>query len=169
MAQKEKHDSFCFRKEMAQLLLLCTSQLELSKKQSDVDILTLSQVFQDLIKICAQLNDENETSNKLNALHESLRDSVNNGVMAFQFYDRLMQQLDHIHHNIDNLIEIVQERESLDNEEKWSAIRADLRDCYSMSSERKVFEAIMSGKTKQQALDINLKAEEQANDDIELF
>ena len=170
MDQKEQQDLFCFRQEAARLLLLCTTQLELSTKQSDTEILTLSDVFQSLAKICAELESEKSHSSKLDDLHQQIQHSVNNGVMAFQFYDRLSQQLEHIQQGMDQLSYLIQDSENLADEEKWLELRAHLKTCYSMESEHQIYKAIMDGKTKQQALEIHQQLEQQNDDDdIELF
>ncbi|MDE3272751.1 hypothetical protein [Pseudoalteromonas sp. G4] len=170
MDQKEQQNLFCFREEAARLLLLCNTQLALSVTQSDGDILSLSTVFQDLAAICNQLENEKSTSSKLDDLHQQIQHSVNNGVMAFQFYDRLTQQLSHIQQTMDQLSHLIQDSENLADEDKWHALRTHLKNSYSMESEHQIYDAIMEGKTKQQALEIYHHIEQQqGDDDIELF
>lgn len=169
MDQKEQLDLFCFRQEAAKLLLLCTTQLDLSIKQSDNDILMLSQVFQELAKICAQLENNEAHSTTLNALHQQIQQNVNNGVIAFQFYDRLTQQLAHIEQGMAELSQLIQDSENLADEDKWLSLRNHLKECYSMESEHQIYQAIMEGKTKEQALDIYQQTKQSINDDVELF
>jgi hypothetical protein len=90
--------------------------------------------------------------------------------MAFQFYDRLTQQLSHIQQTMDQLSHLIQDSENLADEDKWLALRTHLKNSYSMESEHQIYDAIMEGKTKQQALEIYHRLEQQqGDDDIELF
>ncbi len=167
---QQQQDLFCFRSEASRLLLLCNTQLTLSLNQSDQDILELSQVFQNLANICSKLENEKSTSSKLDELHQQIQHSVNNGVMAFQFYDRLTQQLSHIQQTMDQLSHLIQDNDNLADEDKWQGLRTQLKNSYSMESEHQIFQAIMDGKTKQQALELHRQLEQQQDDDnVELF
>lgn len=165
-----QQDLFCFRNEASRLLLLCNTQLTLSINQSDQDILELSRVFQNLAEICSKLEHEQTTSSKLNDLHQQIQHSVNDGVIAFQFYDRLTQQLSHIQQTMEQLSYLIQDHENLADENKWQALRTQLKNNYSMESEHQIFQAIMNGKSKQQALELHHQlAQQQNDDDVELF
>ena len=90
--------------------------------------------------------------------------------MAFQFYDRLTQQLSHIQQTMDQLSHLIQDNDNLADEDKWQGLRTQLKNSYSMESEHQIFQAIMDGKTKQQALELHRQLEQQQDDDdVELF
>lgn len=170
MDQKEQQNLFYFREEAARLLLLCNTQLALSVIQSDEDILSLSSVFQELAEICDQLEGDHNASDALNKLHQQIQYSVKNGIIAFQFYDRLTQQLSHIQQTMDQLSHLIKDTEILADDDKWHTLRNHLKNSYSMESEHLIYDAIMEGKTKQQALEIYHQLEQQQGDnDIELF
>ncbi len=168
MDQKEQQNLFCFRKETSRLLLLCNTQLTLSVSEGDDNILSLSSVFQELAEICSQLENEKSNSPKLDDLHQKIQQSIKNGVMAFQFYDRLTQQISHIQKTMDQLSHLIKESENLVDESEWLSLRTHLKNSYSMESEHQIFDAIMEGKSKQQALEVYHKLK-QFDDDIELF
>jgi protein subunit release factor A len=90
--------------------------------------------------------------------------------MAFQFYDRLTQQLSHIQQTMDQLSLLIQDSDNLADEDRWLSLRTQLKNSYSMASEHQIYDAIMEGKTKQQALEMYQQLEKQQDDDdIELF
>lgn len=98
-------------------------------------------------------------------------------VMAFQFYDRLSQRLEHVCTAISNLTTLVSDEEAIYQPEAWISLQKTIRAQYTMEQEKLVFDAILSGKSIHEALaqagKINLnpeKKEHSAQDGgIELF
>lgn len=175
MNKNELAKLFCFREESARLLLLCMTQLKLSTKQSDDEVLSLTHVFQNLAAICAQLERLDASNNSeqkalFTELHEQIQDNVNQGIMSFQFYDRLSQQLDHLGESLDQLSQLIQDSETLADESKWVELRDYIFTKYTMESEQILFHAIMSGKSADAALAAYFESKTQTpDDDIELF
>lgn len=165
-------DNFCFRQESGRLMKLCMAQMLLSLQQSDEEVEKLTSSFQELANICPELeiiiSQLNLTDNsKIEALHEKMRLQVNQSIVAFQFYDRLSQQLNHVIKNIELLNQLTQDNTNLDDESKWLELRAHVLKSYSMESEHLIFQAIMAGKEVSQA--IQLQQASSQHDDIELF
>jgi hypothetical protein len=98
---------------------------------------------------------------------------VHHAIIAFQFYDKLVQRLDHVCHSLSELSEVVRNTERIYNPQEWSALQERIRSKYTMAEERSMFDAVMAGATVQDALK-NYMAErmqkvEESSGEIELF
>lgn len=98
---------------------------------------------------------------------------VHHAIIAFQFYDKLVQRLDHVCHSLSELSAVVSSTERIYNPQEWSALQERIRSKYTMAEERGMFDAVMAGATVQDALK-NYMAErmqkvEESSGEIELF
>lgn len=73
-------------------------------------------------------------------------------VMAFQFYDRMSQRLDHVCTAISNLTTLVADEQAIYQPEAWISLQKTIRAQYTMEQEKMVFDAILSGKSIHEAL-----------------
>jgi hypothetical protein len=98
---------------------------------------------------------------------------VHHAIIAFQFYDKLVQRLDHVCHSLSELSAVVSSTERIYNPQEWSALQERIRSKYTMAEERGMFDAVMAGATVHDALK-NYMAErmqkvEESSGEIELF
>jgi hypothetical protein len=97
-------------------------------------------------------------------------EQMQKAIMAFQFYDRMAQRLDHVTHTIDALAELIANTKRLYNPDEWVAIQDKIRSKYTIESERVMFDAILNGASVQEALELSRQqAAPSGGDDIELF
>jgi hypothetical protein len=95
---------------------------------------------------------------------------VHQSIIAFQFYDRLVQRLSHVSHGLEWLAEVVSDEERATTPEQWLHLQEKIRARYSMPEEVEMFEAVLlHGKTVQQALADFMEKMRNKGDDIELF
>ena len=95
---------------------------------------------------------------------------VTQSIVAFQFYDKLSQRLDHVGHALAKLSDLVADRSRLFNPEEWKALQQAIRSRYSTAEEVAMFEAVLAGATVQEALQAFVaNRREHASNDIELF
>lgn len=98
---------------------------------------------------------------------------VHHAIIAFQFYDKLVQRLDHVCHSLGELSELVSNNGRLFNPQEWSALQERIRSKYTMTEERGMFDAVMAGATVQEALKQYMTARmhevEESGGEIELF
>ncbi|MBL3617099.1 MAG: hypothetical protein JMN26_05145, partial [gamma proteobacterium endosymbiont of Lamellibrachia anaximandri] len=91
-------------------------------------------------------------------------------IMAFQFYDKLSQRLSHVNHALEALGELVGDQGRLYNPSEWTGLQGKIRSRYSMREEQEMFDALLSGATIEEALQMGIAAMHEAeDDDIELF
>lgn len=98
---------------------------------------------------------------------------VRQAIIAFQFYDKLVQRLDHVCHSMSALSELVGDRGRLFNPQEWANLQSLISSKYTMTEERAMFDAVMNGMSVQEALDHYMASRmaevEKGGGDVELF
>jgi predicted methyltransferase MtxX (methanogen marker protein 4) len=98
---------------------------------------------------------------------------VHHAIIAFQFYDKLVQRLDHVCHSLSGLSGLVSDTGRLYNPAEWSALQELIRSKYTMTEERGMFDAVMAGATVDEALKhymtTRMQQVEDSGGEIELF
>ena len=171
-----KSDNWCFRSETARLLALNVAQIHTGLSEGDSSINTLSNSFQQLANFCDQIQQIENTSpekqlENVKQIASSMSGQVNNAIVAFQFYDRLCQRLDHVQGNLHMLSDLITDERHIENVGGWQALRDKIKTSYTMETEHEMHEAVMKGATIEEALEIFKQAlnEKSDEDDIELF
>ena len=181
MANEEEiiHDEmWCFRSETAKLLGLSITQIHTSLTDGDNSVGTLTRSFEQLADFCSMvLQLSNDTDNvqqnreAINELAQNMSATVYDAIVAFQFYDRLSQRMDHVSGSLEQLSHLIKDDENLNDPIGWKNLRDHIRSSYSMDAEHVMYKAIMDGASIEEALVLyNEKLNESAaSDDIELF
>ncbi|HIF50367.1 MAG TPA: hypothetical protein EYQ42_02335 [Thiotrichaceae bacterium] len=84
---------------------------------------------------------------------DSLNEQVHNAIIAFQFYDRLIQKLTHVNDSMDNMSNLIIDKSRLVNPIEWTALQNKIRSSYTMESERMMFDALMRGASVEEAME----------------
>jgi len=174
-------------RETINMLTLAVSQVECTMTDGEKSITELTQSF---TYIASQLKDvinnhdntpptEEQDPTKLKSMKLSAVDihqQIMNAIVAFQFYDRLSQRLDHVKRDLGWLSELVSDSSQLYNPSAWSKLQEDIMSNYSMEEERIMFQHIMNGASVEEALEIyqhhfiNKKDDtDDTTDEVELF
>ena len=163
-------------RETAKLLNLSAGQVEAMLNTADVSVNTLTESFTSIVEhmqiIYNHLLEFEETPNREEALKCCVEtsDRIQDSIVAFQFYDRLQQCLHHVTSNLKGLSSLVETPERLYNPFELHKFQMEIRSRYTMESEKIMFDAILQGKSIEEALAIKeAKEAEQIDDDIELF
>lgn len=90
-------------------------------------------------------------------------------IVAFQFYDKLVQRLSHVNHSLAALSNLVGDNSRLFNPGEWLVLQEKIRSRYTMAEEVEMFEAVLAGMPAQEALDKFMTPMNSRADDIELF
>lgn len=170
-------------RETVLMLELAAGQVEAAMRDSNTSVGVLTDTFTSLA----------DTLGVVDAALDTLPDSVGNGlvkseiregtrvigekvhqaIIAFQFYDKLVQRLDHVCTSLAGLSKVVSDRSRLYNPNEWLGLQNKIRDKYTMEEERAMFDAVLGGMTVQEALDHYMQARmqqvEESGGDIELF
>ncbi len=164
-------------RETSKLLNLSAGQVEDMLITADVSVDTLTDSFTSMVEhmqtIYNHLQDLDDSPSREEALKSCTETSarIQDSIIAFQFYDRLQQCLHHVTSNLKGLSSLVESPERLYNPFEWHKFQMEIRSRYTMESEKIMFDAVLQGKTIEEALVIKeaAEAEQTDDDDIELF
>jgi len=174
-------------KETILMLNLAISQIDQSMNEGNSSVTTLSGAFTGIATMLSdiqltidQLTNKDASVEELQLsiqdLTSSAFDKVQSAIIAFQFYDKLTQRLDHVSGSLGDLTSIISDPELLYSPVEWRGLQESIRSKYTMAEERNMFDKVISGTPIEQALaefreEILVKEEsnEEDEDDIELF
>jgi len=193
MAQ-QKTDYVLGSKEVQQTILvlnLSIAQIDLSITEGDNSVNTLidsftfmSQHIQQIQEVGGKLVDMIDSSievdehkNLLLSEAGELSAKMQQAIIAFQFYDKLSQRLEHVSHGLTGLAEIVSHEMKVKNESEWEAFKSSVRKGTTMREEEELFELIFDQHVPtEEAIDImkqrmrdRMHQEENVEEEIEFF
>ncbi len=171
-----------FHKNVAELTRLAAAQIRVTVTESGESVDDLSRSFRDIvsqdrsiranIEQLPDIPEINEIKEQISLLSSQIGMNVQNAVVAFQFYDRLCQRLDHTSECLRNLSEIEDNEESSSAEEV-TKLRDRVYNHFTMEEERQLFDAVLTSKDFEHAIAEYTLARAQSleddDDDIELF
>jgi hypothetical protein len=173
-------------KETITMLCLAVAQIETTLTDGTQSVGKLTDAFISIvdrisdISDCAQrIEDDHHKAEKDYIIETSafIKSQVQESVIAFQFYDRISQRLDHVTGSINHLRDLIGNPNQIYNPTSWKALQDEIRNSYTMEAERIMFEHIMQGASVTEALEIyhhhfaleKSQKEEDSDDEIELF
>jgi hypothetical protein len=165
-------------RETILMLGLAISQIEMAMKDSgeSVDMLANSfttmfaqvQVIADVARTLQDAEARQSIETHCGVVGAKMQEAI----VAFQFYDRLVQRLSHVCHSVDALADLIADSARLYNPHEWFGMQQKIRSKYTMEEEKLMFDAIMEGKTVKAALALYLERKAQAasaGTEVELF
>lgn len=182
-------------RETINMITLAVAQIEGSMKDGEKSVAELTESFTYIASKLGNLansgktlqntatqdqqeqQEQQETIDNIRDESQDIHNKVSNAIVAFQFYDRLSQRLDHVKRDLMSLSNVINSPEQLYNPLAWNKLQQDIASNYTMEAERIMFEHIMKGATIEQALDIykhhfsenNELNDDNSGDEIELF
>ncbi len=169
-------------KETVLMLRLAAAQIDFSLHEgnSSVDALTdsftgmaesMQAIQQSAQQIFRKYSIEDQLSQDMMQHCDAVSSKVQQAIIAFQFYDKLVQRLDHVVDSLSRLGELVGDASRLYSPNEWRGLQERIRSRYTMGEERELFDALMNGEDIQTVLDRMREWAQNtsADDDIELF
>ena len=163
-------------RETSKLLILSAVQVEDMLSEADMSVNTLTDSFTSIVEHMQDINDHllalepSAIRDKALASCAETTDKIQSSIIAFQFYDRMQQCLQHVTSNLKGLSELVENPDRLYNPVEWQQFQNQIRARYTMESEKLMFDAILQGKSIDEALAIkNSHNQQDQSDNIELF
>jgi hypothetical protein len=178
MAQSDSHQpdlDWSQVRETVKLLTVSVTQVEANMHAGDDSVTTLTESFTGIVEHMEAIKELLETlepsDTKAAALtHCQLTsDKIQTSIIAFQFYDRLQQSLSHVAGSLKGLTSIVESPERLYNPLEWKNFQDEIRGRYTMESEKAMFDAILQGKSIDEAMRLAAISDKDEADDVELF
>lgn len=169
--------------ETVRMLRLAAGQVEAAVQDSNASVAVLTDSFTSLAgtleaveAALASLPAQARAAVANADVDASTRDMacrVQQSIMAFQFYDRLVQRLTHVCQSLASLSELVGDVSRIDQPGEWLTLQATVHAMCTMSEERDMFDAVMGGASVAEALASHqagaAEATGSAGGDIELF
>lgn len=167
-------------RETVRMLHLAVAQIDMSLRDGDDSIQTLSKSFTSMIESVNEISlifknfvfdGESQRSSKIiNSEIGKISLKVEESIVAFQFYDKLSQRLSHVSHALAALADLVGDQRRLFNPSEWTELQGKIRARYSMREEQEMFDLLLHGGSIEEALEKGKVVIHDALDgDIELF
>lgn len=165
-------------RETVLLLNVAIAQIENALRSGDESVTALADSFTSMVGNVEQIAAATENlpvnseSTTIQINCKAVSEKMHAAIMAFQFYDKLTQRLTHLCNSLDSLNSLVSSPEKLYNPYEWRGLQQSIKSKYTVDSDRAMFEAILSGKSIKETLQIVKQIEAQhasKKDDIELF
>ncbi len=160
-------------RETVKLLTVSITQVESNMHAGDESVTTLTESFTGIVEhmneINILLNSLDPSKNRDAALEHCLQtsDKIQKSIVAFQFYDRLQQSLNHVASSLKGLTTLVESPERLYNPIEWKKFQNEIRNRYTIESDKIMFDAVLQGKSIEEAIELATKPNDE--DEIELF
>ena len=170
-------------RETVLMLELAAGQVDAAMRDSNSSVDTLMDTFTSMADTLGMIDAALDTlpdtigngvvKSEIQGGARQVSQKVNQAIIAFQFYDKLVQRLDHVCQSLSDLSNLVGNTARLYNPQEWSALQERIRSKYTMAEERAMFEAVMAGAPVQEALKAYMATRMQEVEDsgggIELF
>ncbi|MCF7964820.1 MAG: hypothetical protein K9L79_04680 [Methylobacter tundripaludum] len=162
-------------RETSKMLILSAIQVEDMLNESDVSVNTLTESFTSIVEHMQCINEHLLALDPCKVREDALAccaettGKIQASIIAFQFYDRMQQCLQHVTLNLKGLSELVEDPDRLYNPTEWRQFQHEIRSRYTMESEKLMFDAIVHGKSVKETLAIKSAHQEDQSDNIELF
>jgi len=166
-------------RETVLMLELAAGQIEaaMTDSNSSVEVLTASfttmagfmRAITETVHHLPPTPETQEARDTLLGASEQVAGMMHQAIIAFQFYDKLVQRLSHVGHSLGSLSDLVADQRRLFNPQEWVNLQSEIRAKYSTRDEVTMFESVMQGTPVHQALEIYMATLKDKGDDIELF
>jgi hypothetical protein len=170
-------------RETVLMLELAAGQVEAAMKDSNSSVEVLMDTFTSLAETLRHIELALDTlpdtvgngmvKGEIKDNTRIVADKVHHAIIAFQFYDKLVQRLDHVCHGLAGLSRLVSDKQRLYRPEEWKTLQDEIRAKYTMAEERAMFESVLQGATVKEALETYMSARlqevESSGGEIELF
>ncbi len=166
-------------RETVLMLELAATQIDTAMKDSNASVNTLTQAFtgmaESLARISARLaalpegGEAGISKAEMVAETSQVSGMVHQAIISFQFYDKLVQRLDHVCASLSQMGDLIGDRKRLFNPEEWAGLQNAIRAKYTTDEERFMFEAVLKGIPVDQAIEQFMAEKQSQGNDIELF
>jgi hypothetical protein len=161
------------------MLELAAGQIDaaMTESSSSVDILTgsftaMADYLRTISKALEKLPDDGEvgrTKTHLKGAAEHVNLMAQQAIVAFQFYDKLSQRLDHVCQSLSALSGLVADRSRIFSPDEWIRLQEIIRSRYTSAEEIQMFEAVLNGVPVDEALKRFVTEMKCKGNDIEFF
>lgn len=166
-------------RETVLMMELSAGQIEAAMTESNNSVEVLTDVFTTMagqmrmigetVTALPDTGESGEAKARLLGATQHVSGMVHQAIIAFQFYDKMVQRLSHVNHSLAALAALVGDKSRLYNPGEWVALQEQIRSKYTMREEVEMFEAVLAGMPVEEALEKFMAKVNEKSDDIELF
>jgi len=166
-------------RETVLMLELAAVQIETAMKDSNASVVVLTDSFTTMAGYMRMISDTVHTlpdqgevgiaKQNLSGVSEHVSSMVHQAIIAFQFYDKLVQRLAHVGLSLGDLSDLVADGRRLYNPGEWVGLQNKIKAKYTTREEIAMFDAVMQGVPVHEAVDKFMAEMKDKSDDIELF
>jgi hypothetical protein len=146
------------QQQIAQMLELCEAQMESAMAESDLAVDSLVRAFSGVADAARALGTMSKNlppqaprADGFDRQVDALTKQVAAAVMAFQFYDKLTQRLDHVRYSLSTLAKFVCDGKLSSEQAEWQRLFATLERLYRTQEEREIFQMMVGGASAHEA------------------
>jgi len=166
-------------RETVLVLEVLSGQIVASMRDSEQSVDVLANTFTSMAgyirtlgEIIRQMPPRPEEAGQRDALAsitDQVSGMVNQAIVSFQFYDKLVQRLSHVTTGLSDISNLVGDKKRLYNPGEWVELQARMQSKFSTEEERALFRAVLGGMSLDEALKEYVHMLNNKGDDIELF
>ncbi len=99
----------------------------------------------------------------------TMNHTLDDAIVAFQDFDRLSQQLEHIGRSLNATADLVEDSSRIYDPYEWLYLQEKIRSTFAMVDSQVLFEAMLKGESKEEALRQASVVKRQSGDQFEAF
>lgn len=161
-------ETWHYRDDTLTMLKASVAQIQSILNDGGDSVAELTESFTNLADTFNQIMDQSSDFQETNL--SSIKHQIEQGIIAFQFYDRISQRLEHVSNSLESMSTLISDNDKRDCKEEWRVFQEEILEKFTMESERELFKLIISGKGIDEALrKIKSKNAMPKNDVVELF
>lgn len=160
-------DDWHYRQDAQKLLNLSVAQIKSILSDGGDSVSELTESF---IRMAQTLNDliNHQTDIDHTDLHD-IKHQIEQGIIAFQFYDRVSQRLEHVSNSLDGMRSLIEEDNQRHSPDAWINLKKQIQERLTMRSEHQLFDDILRGVPLEEALKKANATNQETPNSIELF
>lgn len=167
-------------RETILMLNLATARIEFAMRDGDDSVETLTDSFTTIAgnvatlrsavdKVLDQYDVEPKLKKEIVESGEMVSKKMQSIIVAFQFYDKLVQRLSHISKSMAALGDLVGDPNRLYSPFEWKGLQEKIRSTYSMSDETKLLDALIKGASVEEVIKMLEEETKAQGAEIEMF
>ena len=166
---------WCRVRETVLMLNLAVAQISGAMRDGDESVNVLTRSFTSMMNQIGSMGEAAKNippSEEREFIQQScshVSGHMQHAVIAFQFYDKLSQRLNHLSNSLASFAKLMSSNKLIHDPDAWHLLQEDIKAKYTMETDKAMFDAILDGKTVEEALHHLADNKKDQEDDIELF
>ncbi len=160
--------------ETVMMLNLAVAQIDRAMNEGGDSVSALTNSFTSMAGSASVIAEagaglpDNEAKTAIMNNSHAISAQMQSAIVAFQFYDKLSQRLNHVCNSLGSLSELIGDANRLFSPYEWRGLQQKIRSKYPTEADKRMFDALLAGASVEEVLNAS-ETESEQEDDIELF